>query len=535
MIRQMSGRANRLSSFLFAAAFVLLFFLLAVLIVYTHNLMQFPYDYDQGEGFELVDTIMFSQGSWPYQNTEIYPFYSSNYPPLYHVILAPFVWIFGPAYWYGRLAGFIAAVIAALAISFAVYRDGGQNRRAAALSGLAFLASNMIYHISPLFRQHMTMVMFETLAVVVLAAAFPRQNRRWIAFGLLLMIAAGYTKQLAAISALAIFAWMFIRSPRRAVGWGMAFGALGGLILIWMNLSTNGEWWRQAILANANRIQILQSFGLFVLWFQLHGFLLIPAALLAIYELYFDRLSLYSLWFVFSAVLGGVGSGTWGGGDSYFATSIAAMCILSGIFASRSLNRAWNPRQNAFTRILLPLRSFPQPLILMLIPLLYLAYGRAALHLPVTGPIFEQAAGVFHIQPNVRGNFYDSASYDVPGYANIGYLTSPEDSEAGDRIVGLIEDTPQPVLSEEAGFSIAAARDVITNPTQLLNLANAGQFIGTELIRMIENQEFGLIILRAQFYPTPVLEAIGRAYERTEIIRMNGFDYLILRPIPDEN
>ena len=41
----------------------------------------------------------------------------------------------------------------------------------ALLSGLAFLASNTIYHVGPLFRQHLTMVRFETLAVVVIAHA----------------------------------------------------------------------------------------------------------------------------------------------------------------------------------------------------------------------------------------------------------------------------------------------------------------------------------------------------------------------------
>ena len=46
----------------------------------------------------------------------------------------------------------------------------------AALSGLAFLASNYIYHVGPLFRQHMFMVMFETLAVVLLAVLIEREE-----------------------------------------------------------------------------------------------------------------------------------------------------------------------------------------------------------------------------------------------------------------------------------------------------------------------------------------------------------------------
>ncbi|MBZ0295635.1 MAG: hypothetical protein K8L99_23965, partial [Anaerolineae bacterium] len=68
------------------------------------------------------------------------------------------------------------------------------------------------------------------------------------------------------------------------------------------------------------------------------------------------------------------------------------------------------------------------------------------------------------------------------------------------------------------------------NPTQLLNLFNNGSFEGQSLLSMIENQNFGLIILRAQFYPVPILQAIGGYYEQTQSITMNGFNYLILQP-----
>jgi hypothetical protein len=59
----------------------------------------------------------------------------------------------------------------------------------------------------------------------------------------------------------------------------------------------------------------------------------------------------------------------------------------------------------------------------------------------------------------------------------------------------------------------------------------AGLWEGDELIDMIENQNFGYIILRAQFYPVPVLEAIGQHYEIDYTVAMNGFEYWILGPI----
>lgn len=523
---------------LMIGATVILLFALIALCAYAWNLMTFPYDYDQGEGFELVDTILFSQFRSPYQNTDSYPFYSSNYPPLYHVIAAPFVWIFGEAYWYGRLLSFLSALIAAIAIAYAVYREGHQ-RWIALLSGLAFLSSNTVYHIAPLLRQHIMMVMFETLAIVMLAQTFPKRQKRRIMISLLLIIAAGYTKQLAAITAIAVIAWMILRNPRRGILWTLGFTITGGLIFAWMTIATNGEWWRQAIVANVNAFDPFQTFGLTWLWLRLHAFLIIPSILLILHDIYFERLSLYSVWFIVSVILGAVGSGTWGAGDSYFATAIAAMCILSGIFFSRIVQRTWTFRKNYLTRFFsfagahigIPLQKAFYIIVILLIPILYIGYGISTFKMPTEGIFFGTMANVLRIEPNVLSRHYDSATYDVLGYANIGHFVTAEDRAAGDFITEQIRQTDAPVMSEEAGFSLVAGRDVITNPTQLRNLWLAGLWDGGELLSMIENREFGLIILRAQFYPIPVLETMGQQYQIDEVIIMNGFEYWLLRPL----
>lgn len=523
---------------LLAAALLLMLGYLVVYVVYAVNLMQFPFDYDQGEGFELVDTIMFSQGQWPYQNTDAFPFYSSNYPPLYHVLAAPFVWLFGPAYWYGRLLGFLGTLVTAAAIAYAVRREGA-NRWIAALSGLAFLASNTVYHVGPLFRQHMTMVMFETLAVVILARANeiddPGRRRTQNAIGLALILAAGFTKQLALATAVGVFVFLFIRQPRRAILSGILFVLAGGGIFVLMNIGTEGQWWLQAIAANVNDYIPDQTFGLFRQWFGLHGFLIVPAALYAAYELYFARLSIYTIWFA-AALTNGVLSGKWGAGDSYFATAIAALCILSGIFAARTLNRDWDFADNYLThRVIQPLRRVGPALsmaALIIIPLLYLGYGRAVLHMPTDGPVFGPLAQTLRITPNALNNFYDSAGRVTGGYADIGHLTTEQDIAAGWQIVERVKAVDGPVLSEEAAFNLLAGKEVVTNPTQLLNLAANGLFDDTELVAMLDDRAFGLVILRAQFYPESVLKAIVRNYEHAETIRMNGFDYILMEPLP---
>ena len=89
-------------------------------------------------------------------------------------------------------------------------------------------------------------------------------------------------------------------------------------------------------------------------------------------------------------------------------------------------------------------------------------------------------------------------------------------------------------MSEEAGFSLRAGKDVITNPTQLKNLYENGLYDPANLITAIQAHDFSVVIFRAQFYPPPVLDAVYEAYYPSEVIPMNGFNYEIWRPGPPQ-
>ena len=105
---------------LFAAAGLALLAQFAVYVDYAVSLFRFPYDYDQGEGFELYDTVLQSQGQWPYRDSQVFPFYTSIYPPLFHLLTVPLVWAFGPQLWTGRVVGFTASLVAAGALGWGV-------------------------------------------------------------------------------------------------------------------------------------------------------------------------------------------------------------------------------------------------------------------------------------------------------------------------------------------------------------------------------------------------------------------------------
>ena len=516
------------------AAFVGYFIVYAI---YAFQLFQFPFDYDQGEGFELMDTVLFSRGEWPYRNNDVFPFYSSNYPPLFHIFTVPLVWLFGPKYWTGRLVSYLGTLLTAVVISYAVQKVG-KRKWLSALSGLAFLASNYIYHVGPLFRQHLFMVMFETLAVVWLAWTIDKEDQekrpfhKHLLIVMLLLLMAGYTKQLAYATVVAVFLFLLLRQPKRAILWGVPFAIVTAAIFLWLNIATDGYWYLNTVTANINPFIPGQAQGLFRQWFRLHIVITVVAALFSIYQLYFDRLSVYTVWFVV-AVANSVTAGKWGAGESYFATAIAASCILTGIAFSRLLD--WSEENNWQLSIV-----NSQLLIGILIPGLFLFQASRMFHMPTHTPALQAVAAALGKPTEVMIAPQTSCSavrdpepipyVDAAGVSLLGRPPNAADSAAGIQITQFIAEGKTAAFSEDAGFNFYLDREIITNPTQLLNLYNNNEVDLTEMIKMLNEQAFDSVVLRAQFYPPPVLDAIGQQYETVDLVQMNGFVYCLMRP-----
>ncbi len=514
-----------------------------VYVIYAWNLFQFPFDYDQGEGFELMDTVLFSQGEWPYRDNDVYPFYSSNYPPLFHIAIVPLVWLFGPQYWTGRLVSFLGTLVTAVAIAYAVKKNTENHTSLrlrssnrwwlAVLAGLGYLASNYIYHVGPLFRQHLFMVMFETLAVVWLAQvieneeASEQRNNKGLLAVMTLLLFAGYTKQLAYATVAAVFIFLFLRQPKRAVMWAVPFAAVTGLIFLWINTVTDGFWFLDTVTANVNPFVPGQAEGLFRQWFTLHTVITVAAALFAVYQLYFERLSIYTIWFVV-AVLNSVTAGKWGAGESYFATAIAASLILTGIAFNRLLN--WSEKRGTKWQFA----------FLTIVPLLWLVQAGKLFHMPTHTPALTAVATALGQPTEVMIAPQTSCSaprdpepipyVDAAGVSLLGRPPNKVDTEAGIAITELIARGETAAFAEDAGFNFYLGRDIVTNPTQFLNLYKNNAVDLTEMLAMLDAQAFDTIVLRAQFYPPEVLDIIGQRYETTDLVPMNGFVYCVMTP-----
>ena len=516
---------------LLSLAFAALLFLFLVYLVYAAALFRFPFDYDQGEGFELWDAVLLSRGQAIYRDNEIYPFYSSNYGPLFPLLLAPLVKLFGPKLWVGRVFSFLTTLVIGGTIFWIVRRET-QDRTVAALAGLTFFAANIVYQIGPLFRLHMTMVMFGLLGIAFLARLEDeRHGRRNVWLGMLFLLAAGYTKQLAFDAVAAGFLFFFLRRAKQAVIYGAGFAVVVGIVFFLLNLVTDGQWWFNAITANANPFIPGQTQALYKQWFQLYTVIILLATGYVLWTLYLDRITVFSLYFVIATATGAL-SGKWGAGPGYFITSIVAACICTGI--GLGLLRSWiNHRAATEPKESRAVRWRWASLALgALVPLLFLYQARLNLHLPLDHPVTRPVAHLFNI-PSETPHRFRQSYYDSMGYTQLGHLPTSADTQAGWRIVDWVRaSSPEgPAWSEEAMFTIWAGQEtVVTNPTQLYNLWNMNKLDVAEVVRMIYERYFGLVIFRAQFYPPPVLEAIGQNYDVVEHIEMNGFTYAILRP-----
>jgi hypothetical protein len=209
-------------------------------------------------------------------------------------------------------------------------------------------------------------------------------------------------------------------------------------------------------------------------------------------------------------------SGKWGAGEAYWVSSIAAAIILTG-FALSKVNTA---------RYIKP---FYSTFAKLFIPAILLIQATRMIHLPTNGPVWGTIAQILNVDD--KSAYADYPYYDAVGYSQVGHLMLPRDYEGGNRIMQYVYDAEGYVLSEEAAFTMLAGKTVITNPTQLLNLYNNHMLDLTELTAMIQHQSFDLIIMRAQFYPPPVLAIIGQNYGIVDHVPMNGFNYIIMQPL----
>ncbi|TAK35102.1 MAG: glycosyltransferase family 39 protein [Chloroflexota bacterium] len=488
MGKWLTALARGASGLLWLLALAVLLFYLYVYWTYAEALLHFPFDYDQGESYDVYSGILLGQGRWIYNDNSLYPFYSSNYPPLYSVLVSLAVRFLGPSLFAGRLISVVASCMIGLLI-YAIVSRRTRSRVIGVTAALAFFASTYVYHVTPLARVNPSMALFALMGVYCTG----KLRWRWLALGVLFLLFALYTKQTAVDAVAASLLYLLLCRWRRALVVGIILAVLGGGTFYLLDQQSAGQFYLNVVAANINPFDWGQAERYYLNFLEIHGLLLGLSTLGIALALWKRRLTIYHLYALTSIGMA-AGAGKWGAGESYFLNAVVATCIVAGLTLGQLR-----------TNLSIGLRPVLPLLLLLQMPLLW--------HGPYDG---------------TKWGLVDRGLQQ----SVLGQPPSARDEAAGWCIVGYVDRSKGDVLLEESSFALADRKPIIGNPSQLLNLSQLGQWDERWLVDALNRQHFGLVVLTAHFYPQSVLEAIGKNYGTVDIIEMGDVPYRVLLPNP---
>lgn len=232
---------------------------------YMTSAIRYPYSLDYGEGPLLDQTLRLSRFQNIY-NADLSkpPFTIGNYPPVYPLLQVPFAWIFGPAFWYGRMINLVAVLLTALFIALTL-RALTRDWVGAVIGGLVLVAWPYINHWSLFNRIDEVALAFSWAALFVTVryygratAAQPPKWGLWVASALFVLSI--FTRQTYALAApLAAFTWLIFgtQGPWKErivseVMMGVVVGGIKGVVFMVLKVIKGGGFLMNIINAKVN-------------------------------------------------------------------------------------------------------------------------------------------------------------------------------------------------------------------------------------------------------------------------------------------
>jgi hypothetical protein len=459
---------------------------LAVYLSHAWALLWYPFGIDQGEGYDAYSGWLINLGEWIYRDNSAFPYYSSNYPPLYSYLSSiPMAW-FGRSLGVARLVSILATLGSGALIGWLVWRRQKGATAAATMATLLFFSSNYVFHTTPLARVN-AVALFLALAALAL---FESARGVRLVLPSALLVAALFTKQMTLDAAIAVGGWLLAYGRwRDAIGVGLIVGAAGTLTLAALEGLTGGHFLTNVVIGNANAFSTEQALAYYGNFAGLHAVLLALSAIQTLREARAGTPSLFGIYFVAAAFVA-LSAGKWGAGESYFLAAIAAACVQTGRLAAE-------------------------------------LWGKHAANTLLAFALVWQAALVAH------GPVVDL----LPGgedrgiqATDLGWTPGPEELRSGERLLTYVDRAQGLVLAEDPSILIASPKPVIGNATHLRNLWEADAWQSQGLVQDIAARRFDYVILDAQLYPPPVLQAIGRYYYLHDQVKLRHRSYLVFAP-----
>lgn len=454
---------------------------------YWSHMIGSPYQLDYGEGPLLDQAVRLARGTGIYAIPGPEPPWTiGNYPPLFALLNAGLVELFGPAYWYGRLLSALGALTAATFAGLLVHTLT-RDRAAALVTGLLMPVVPYLGYWAGLARID-TVALALSLAGLWCAVRGPSSSR-WLVLSAGLLVAAVFTRQTYLLAApLAAVVWLWPYGRRRAIVFAGGVAVMVIVIGAALDLATRGGFWFNVVTANVN------AYDLDLLLWVVHDvvgrlpFLLLTAVGYAVVAAR-DRLPSARLLLPYAvgATVVAATAGKVGSNLNYLLELSTALCLSAGL-------------------LLAALRHRPRWRSLLLLGLL----GQALLLV---------------VRPH---SYY--------GYA----LDAARDVSTGQQLTRVVAETPGRVLADEhLGYLPLAGRPVELQPFELTQLAYAEVWDQAPLLAAIEEQRYAAILVYTtdqtpsleQYRWTPeMLAAIDRRYVVAQAIDSSLGTTLVYRP-----
>jgi 4-amino-4-deoxy-L-arabinose transferase-like glycosyltransferase len=439
------------------------------------SVVTYPYPVDYGEGPLLDQAVRLARSENIYdRDLTAAPYTVANYPPLYVLAQTPWVRIFGPALWYGRLLSWLCVVASALLIALILQALAGE-WLASIAGGACLLVMPYAAYWAPLFRTDSLALALSLAALYVLVRTPPK---RWaLLTSAVLLTAAVYTRQTYVLAApLAAFAWLVAQEGNRRRGTTLAALVVGtgGSVLCIVNLATDGGFLFHTFTANVNayRVDRLVRY-LRELAFLLPVFLFLGAAfVVAGRRIHTTSWRLVAPYFA-GALLAGLTIGKVGSNVNYFLELCAALSLAAGA-------------------TLAGLRSRPMARNVVILVLL--------LQLSVL-------LGGTRYQQHLRWKLEQRAVMD--------------------RLMHLVHHTDGTVLADEAlGLLPLDGRPVHVQPFELTQLAHRGAWDPAPFLAELDRRAFAAVLVyrvpwseihRTRWTPE-MLERLERGYDASGVV-----------------
>lgn len=420
--------------------------LILYLVFYLFNAyvsIIYPYDIDYGEGFVLYQSYLLSQGKSPYQDIAQYPHFIANYPPVFPLISAMFIKLFGVSFRV-RIVSLLSAILIGVLIYLILQKE--TNRAIALFFSLFFFASPPVYYWTRLLRVDTLALLFGLAGVYIV---FKYESNRKVYLSIPFFLLAVYTKQSFFVAPMASFLYLGFKDKKLALKNFFLFLFSASSLFLLLNWLTNGQFYLHTVAYNVNSFSFYGAVRAYFQIFKMHSILFGLASAYTLWVISKRKRSLFVIYFILAALaafsVGKVGSNT-----NYFVELIVLLCILSGLCVH---NLKLQMKRNNIVK--------PLIFILLIIQLLLFVH----------------------------------APYLTPGTPTESWFRS------GQRLSSYVKNANDPIFSEYVGFLVVNGKLVIYQPLfSFTQLEYQGVWNHSHFINELKDKRYSLVILGFDIY-----------------------------------